>query len=332
MTKRKHPKDTDYLFLSARLRGMERRMMDRSRMERLLQAPTMAECGQVLQELGYPPFDPASPTALNEALARQRAELFDDLRRQMPDAAVLDVFRLPYDYHNLKTLVKSRGSDVKALLVDAGRISADALLSHYQQSGKWDFLPPAMAQAAAEAERVLAETGDPQRSDFVLDKAYFAELSQVAKDSGSPFVQSYVRTLIDAANLRTLVRTQRMHSAGSFLQQVLFDGGEVSVEKLLAGAGQGVAELYRATALREVAVLGQEAAEGGSLTAFEKACDNAVFAAMARSRTVPFGIEVPMGYIAAREWELTNLRIILSGRQAGLSADAIRERLRDSYV
>ena len=53
---------------------------------------------------------------------------------------------------------------------------------------------------------------------------------------------------------------------------------------------------------------------------------------MARSRTVPFGIEVPMGYIAAREWELTNLRIILSGRQAGLSADAIRERLRDSYV
>ena len=123
-----------------------------------------------------------------------------------------------------------------------------------------------------------------------------------------------------------------MHSAGSFLQQVLFDGGEVGVEKLLAGAGQGVAELYRATALREVAVLGQEAAEGGSLTAFEKACDNAVFAAMARSRTVPFGIEVPMGYIAAREWELTNLRIILSGRQAGLSADAIRERLRDSYV
>ena len=34
----------------------------------------------------------------------------------MPDARILDVFRLPTDYHNLKVLVKSRGEDCRRLL------------------------------------------------------------------------------------------------------------------------------------------------------------------------------------------------------------------------
>ena len=38
------------------------------------------------------------------------------------------------------------------------------------------------------------------------------------------------------------------------------------------------------------------------------------------------------GYLAAREAEYTNLRIILMGRKAGLSPEIIRSRLRKSYV
>ena len=45
-----------------------------------------------------------------------------------------------------------------------------------------------------------------------------------------------------------------------------------------------------------------------------------------------FGEAPLIGYLAARETELTNVRVILSGRLAGLDADTIRERLRESYV
>ena len=51
-----------------------------------------------------------------------------------------------------------------------------------------------------------------------------------------------------------------------------------------------------------------------------------------KARRIPFGVEVVIGYVAACEAELTNLRIILTGRMAGLKADTIRERLRESYV
>ena len=47
---------------------------------------------------------------------------------------------------------------------------------------------------------------------------------------------------------------------------------------------------------------------------------------------IPFGVEVVLGYLAAKEAEWTAVRIIMSGRMAGMTADAIRERLRDQYV
>jgi len=326
------PKDTDYLFLSASIRSRERELLTRSHVDRMLHAATVAESAQVLNELGYPPFDPGSETGLNEAIAQVRSTMFHELEQQMPDKGILDVFKLKYDYHNLKTIIKSRGGDVRHLLLDAGRVRAEEMDAKFRQTGKWDFLPPVPAAAAQEAARVLAETGDPQRSDFVLDRAYFSELLTMAKATGCEFLIAYVRTLIDAANLRSAVRTLRMHRAGTFLQQVLFEGGAVSVSRILAGVNDGVAELYRATPLARAAELGQEAVSGGSLTAFEKACDNAVLARAAASRSVPFGPEVPIGYVVARENDFTSARIILSGRLAGLDADTIRERLRDSYV
>lgn len=39
-----------------------------------------------------------------------------------------------------------------------------------------------------------------------------------------------------------------------------------------------------------------------------------------------------IGYLYAKENELTTIRIILTGRLAGLDSDTIRERLRESYV
>ena len=68
------------------------------------------------------------------------------------------------------------------------------------------------------------------------------------------------------------------------------------------------------------------------MTDFERACDDAVTAYLASERRVPFGEELVVGYLYAREAEFTAIRTILSGRMAGLDADTIRERLREAYV
>ena len=122
-----------------------------------------------------------------------------------------------------------------------------------------------MAAAAEKAAQLLAETGSAQRSDCVLDRACFAQLEKLAADSRCAYLQRYVRAMIDAANLRSLVRTERLHMDPGFLQEVLFEGGSVPVDALRAGVGNGVAALFRSTALREAAEKGEEAVKGGSL-------------------------------------------------------------------
>ena len=324
----KHRKDTDYLFLASRVRALERKLLTAPRIEQLLTAGDVAACSQLLSELGYEPIhDEAS---LQASLKQQREAVFSDIARFMPEPELLDVFRLKYDYHNIKTLLKDRSGG--RLLMDAGCISAADMERQYAESGNWQFLPKEMADAAREAVDVLAETGNPQRSDFILDRAYFAQLRRLAQESRCAYLQEYIRAMIDAANLRSLVRTERLHADPGFLRQVLFDGGSVSVDTIVAHAGNGPAALYRATPFRAAAEAGEEAVKGGSLTAFERACDNAVLLAAGKARSIPFGVEVVLGYLAAKEAEWTAVRIIMSGRMAGMTADAIRERLRDQYV
>ena len=113
---------------------------------------------------------------------------------------------------------------------------------------------------------------------------------------------------------------------------MLFPGGSVTPEAIRAGSGSGAAALWRGTAFAREAELGDEAAKGGSLTAFEKACDDAVLRAAGAARRIPFGAEVALGYLAAKEAEWTAVRTVLSGRMAGVPAEALRERLREQYV
>ena len=330
---KKNVKDTEYLFISARLRSMERNLLTAARMERMIDAPTAEDAAKVLSEIGYNEFSPASEAELSQALAAERERTFQDLYRFVPDKAVVDVFRVKYDYHNAKTVLKARamGVDGSRLLVDAGRVPTERLAAAIEE-GTLEALPPVMAGAVQEALEVLSTTGDPQRSDFILDDAYFREMLQAAEDTGSSFLKRYVQATIDAANLRAAVRAHRMGQGPAFLREVLVEGGQVEPERLAAAGPGELPGLYFRTPLEQAAELGGRAMEGGALTAFEKACDDAVTAVVRQARRVPFGEQPLVGYLYAREAELTSIRILLNGKLAGLDRATLEERLRESYA
>ena len=153
----------------------------------------------------------------------------------------------------------------------------------------------------------------------------------MAKESKSAFLEGYVRILVDAANLRTAVRVYRMDKDEEFLRAVLLEGGNVSVQTVAAARGEGIADVFQSGLLSEAAKLGAALIKPGSgaLTAFEKACDDAVTKYVSASRRVPFGEQVIIGYLYAKEAELTAVRTIFAGRAAKLDGDTIRRRLRE---
>ena len=118
------------------------------------------------------------------------------------------------------------------------------------------------------------------------------------------------------------------------LAKALLPGGSVSAHTLQTAEPAKLAEIFCAGPLSRAAELGAAAAmpAGGSLTAFEKACDDAVTAYLAAARRVPFGEQTVVGYLYAVEQEIIAVRTVFAGRQAGLDAEVIGSRLRNSYV
>lgn len=325
-------KDTDYLVISARIRAMETGLLTGERMEQILAARSDEEVVKLLREGGYPTMSLESPEAMDAAITAAREETLQDLGDSAPDKQYLDIFKLKYDYHNAKAILKAQAMDTDPdhMLADLGRVPA-AELKEAITGGDMNQLPPLLAAAIAEAREVLETTRDPQLGDIVLDRWMYRDEMETTEATGSEFLRGYVRVSIDAANLRSLVRTLRMGKNAAFLEGVLFSGGTVDTSEIMTVAGNnggGLAELYSSTELKDAAQSGADALKGGALTEFEKLSDDAVSGYLSGAQMVAFGEAPLIGYLAERETEYTNLRILLMGRAAGLDPDTIRARLR----
>ncbi len=324
----------DYLYLSSLLRARETKMISREKAERMLDAPSFEDCAKMLTDHGYEDMSQMTIRQIEESLSTRRSAVFHELEGLAPDQAALDLFRIRYDYHNAKVLIKSEAmlQDDSSLLSDSGRMEPARMKKLFEEERLRD-LPGGLGSAAAEAKALLGRSGNPQLADFVLDKACYAEMAELAASLNSTFAEGYVAILADSTNLRSAVRILRMGKDIGYLREALVPGGSISEERLITGiAGEGVAALFAGSGLAKAAQLGADAVNGGTLTAFELACDNAVAAYLADAKLCSFGEECLLAYLAGTENELTAVRMILTGRLAGVSADKIRERLRDLYA
>ena len=323
-----------YLSLSAMLRAREPKLLNADRAGRMLDAASFEEAAKLLTDCGYADLSQAGAGEIEAALTQRRNQILDELEQLSPERAIVDLFRIKYDVHNAKVLLKSEamGVDGAALYSRSGRFAPEKLQELYHEE-RYSELPESFGKALAEATSILARTANPQLADFVLDRAMFEEMLAAAKATDCPFLTGYVRLLIDSSNLKSLVRTGRMHKDADFLRQVLLPDGNVDEDRLqAAGDGEGLTALFAHSPLEQAAARGAEALSGGSLTAFERACDNAVNTYLRAAKLVSYGPEAVAAYLAAVEGEITAVRMILTGKLAGIAPETIRERLRDLYA
>lgn len=331
----KQKKDIDYIFLSTRVKAMERGLLTKERIEQMLDAHTDEDAAKVLVECGYSEMTEVTISELNRVLSEQQKKMMADLGSSAPNKYIVDVFKLRYDYHNAKVLVKTEAleNEQDQLLMDGGRYDRQRLADDYRREDLLAY-SDVFRRGITRAREILGSTGDPQQADFVLDRAYFEELSALAQASESKFLEDYAALCIDVANLRAAVRASRLNKGADFLNQVLVPGGTVSVRNLAGARGEELSVLFHTGRLAEAAAEGgaKSAPGSGSLTDFERLCDDAVMEYLSDARRVPFGVEPIIGYLYARETEATIIRIIMAGRMAGLDRETIRQRLRRTYA
>jgi V/A-type H+-transporting ATPase subunit C len=192
-----------------------------------------------------------------------------------------------------------------------------------------------MAKAIAEAEEAFAATGNPQKVDFIIDKATFADMLANAKKSGVALGERLMIKRIDLLNVMMAVRLIRMRLgsvATSIFDEVFIEGANLSRATLADAVAVGEDKLCESLAYSDYSFFSELISSGATLGELEKAADDLLVRVAREARYVPFGAEIAIGYMFGLEYEVKNIRIILAGKEAGLSPDVIRERMRESYV
>ena len=191
-------KDNDYIFLSTRVKAMERGLLTKERIEQMLDAHTTEEAAKVLVDCGYSEMTEITGTELDRILREKQQEIMADLGSSAPNKFVVDVFKLRYDYHNAKGLVKSEalGTEQDDLLMEGGRYDRQRLAEDFRRDEMLAY-SDIFRRGINRAREILGSTGDPQQADFILDRAYFEEMTALAKASESDFLKGYVSLCMD---------------------------------------------------------------------------------------------------------------------------------------
>ena len=327
-----------YVFESTRIRALENGLIGSDRLERLLNADGMARCEELLEEFGVEIVrDPAT-----EAFDRERT-LELRLKRAYREALSVadgdECFRLwllPYDCNNIKAMIKCRYRGVPAdeLLFDFGTIEIDELKEIFA-NGSFDALPAPLGSAAEEASRALSATANPQTVDLVLDAACYEAMLALSRQSGVKFAETLVMQRIDLTNLVTCLRRMRIADryVGEILPREFFlEGGSLSYEFLKGLCREGEDVFWARIGYSPYEKIVLRDARHASIGAVERSCDSFFMGTVRTARMIPYGAEPIIAYLLATEYEVKNLRILLSGMEISLPKKEIRERMRVSYV
>lgn len=326
--------ETRYAYAVGRIRVLETRLLDRSMMERLVDVDSVEEVLRILADTEYAEaINATGPGAsFDDVLAAELERVYSYVRKFTPDKGLMEVLALRFDLHNLKVFLKEKhlgGSEhpeavATGASVDPAKARAAILAGRYKE------LPEEFARAAGHAAQALADTGDPRIVDLVLDREIFETGLAIARESGFDLLEKIWTTLVDVINIKTLVRVNRLGRDREFLKDCLINGGLLSAGLLMNLHGNEPSAIADALRFTPYAGLTGEGLKEASR--FEMMADDFIMGMLKRAKYKPLGPEPLIAYLLAKETEIRNLRIIMTGKSNGLPAAAIRERLRDTYV
>lgn len=331
-------KDTDYLFSTARVRSIEKNMLTRERAEKMIDAKTTEDAIKVLDDISYGyGNEVVDSNDYEKLLTEEHKKTYDFITSVAPELNFFNMFLYPYDYHNLKVIMKSEylGIDASDILVDTGSVDLKTLIFSVKER-EFSELTENMGKALKEIIETFPKTNDPQIIDIILDRYCYDEMLGSAEITKSNFIIDYVKMQIDAINLKTYVRLKRMNKSWDFFTKVFLNGGKIHEQVFIKNYDEPFekfAEQLSAYGFKEIFLEGTEALENtGMFTKMEKLLDNKLIEHVKQAKYVPFGIEPLAGYLIAKDNEIKIARIILAGKLAGISPELIRERLRETYV
>ncbi|HIH37160.1 MAG TPA: V-type ATP synthase subunit C [Methanocellales archaeon] len=326
-----------YAYSVGRVRALETKLLDRDKIEKMIDAEDAEAVLHILSETEYGDrvAEVKSAEEFEETLYRYLKRKYAVIKSFYPDPELVDLFTLKYDFHNLKVLLKSKLSDQRATLIDLGAIAdvvPELMKGDISEISK--KLPESYARAV---ERVLGEfniSKDPQIIDAGLDAEMFNLMFEFA--SKSEFLLKLLQMHIDLANIKILIRSKKLGKSKKFLEYALLERGGLPKDVLLkmydGSLDTMTSELCKSEYEEIIADGAEHYKKDGSLLWLEKLFDDFIAEHVKKAKYITFGLEPLVGYIIANENEVKLIRTILIGKLNEIPSEQIKKMVREGYV
>ena len=320
-------------------RVLETRLLDKAKIDRMIDSNSAEDALKVLQETEYSNVmtDVKRAEDYEYMLSAELKRVYSEVYSMSPVKALVDIMSIKYDYHNIKVILKGMflEKDFSHMLMGFGIMDASKMKVDIETNSLSSF-GSTMRKAIEETIEDFNAKKDPQRIDIILDKYMFENMREIAKELNDDFTSKYVSALIDLTNLKTLLRVKKQNKDRDFLLSLVIEGGSIDKDvlvALLSDSVENIASKLSYTNYEEVLKLGvEDFAQTGSAGTLEKLVDNYIMDLMKSAKMIPFGGEPLLAYIYAKETEIKVIRIIMVGKLNNIAGEVIRERLRDIYV
>jgi ATP synthase, subunit C len=324
----------NFIQSSVRIRHAEKKLLTKQQLQRLADAKNLEDAIKLLNETSYSSelskLD--RPENYEQVLSEVLNKTYKEAMEISPEKSLVEILSCKYDYHNLKVLVKENilkeKFDSMYCMLDENEIEAFRELALKNDEG--------LSKDFKECLDFFETTKDPQDIDIFIDKKYFEKVLSLAEEFKLEMITEYFKAMIDFINLRTFIRCRKQNQVKETLEKVLIKGGDIETDKILDMFYEDIEILpikLKAYKIgRVLSKIVEEYKNTNSLNSFEKSMDDYLVEIVRKAKSIHYGAEVIFSFLFAKELEIKNLRLILVGKVNGLSADFIKERLREVYV
>jgi V/A-type H+-transporting ATPase subunit C len=319
--------DTRYAYITGRIRALEVRLLDKLKLERMIAATSARASLSELEETDYGPYVSQLKDINNfeELLHDELKRLYSFIDKWSLDRELTELFRMRYDFHNLKVFLKNKFRE-KPLPPERLPFITLGTIDSLKIEEAREFI-----QVQKEAIKVFKKSKNPQDIDIILDKEYYKLCLEKAEESENEFVINLFRTEINLINIKTFFRCRVLKKNKDFFSKVFIPGGSLTKRLFLEFYEKEENAFSRKLSFTPYAkaVMGYKK-EG--LKGLELSCDNLLLEYVKKTKLITAGLEVLIAYLIAKENEVKLLRSVLTGKVNEIPAQIIRERMRKTFT
>jgi V/A-type H+-transporting ATPase subunit C len=331
--------DYRYTYAVARINALSTKLLDRVFVSRML----AAEPDEILRILGETAYAESlagveGPAQLEKGLIRELKKTHALLGKICPDKSLIALFRIRYDFHNLKAMLKSRltGLPYSDSIIDLGTYGIDELSAAVGE-GAYRFVPEHIRDTALNALEEYDKAGALYAISYTCDRSMWTYLLQNALKLRNRVVINLFREYINLANIKSFFRVKEFAENREVFERYFIPGGSYSLDfffrHLDAQLSHFLDHLAKTRYEHHIVSHGLRMwPEDKSFWRMEVASDNLILHQFSNMRMMLFSIAPLIYYLLRKEAEAKLIRTIVRCKLIGMARGGIEERLRYLYV